>query len=137
MTQKVDLMIGVDPAFQMERQMEVQQGGRWTGPRDGALVFQCLLPGRIRAEAGGAANGGVLALNLPVEHDLRGGIAAGFFIGQDGYQAFLQGAKTAFDLAFGLRARGNQRGSRPERRRRVGTRNQDPGHRPWNHGQRG
>jgi len=110
LTQKVDLMIGVDPAFQMESQMEVQQGGRWTGPRNGALVCQCLLPGRIRAEAGGAANGGVLALNFPVEHVLCGGIVADFFIGQDGHQSFLQGAKTAFDLAFGLRTRGNQMG---------------------------
>ena len=25
-TEKVDLVVGVDPAFQMERQMEVQQG---------------------------------------------------------------------------------------------------------------
>ena len=38
-------------------------------------------PGRIGAEAGGAANGGILALNLAVEHDLCGGIAADFFIG--------------------------------------------------------
>ena len=43
-------------------------------------------------------------MNFPVEHDLCGGIAADFFIGQDGDQAFLQGAKAAFDLAFGLRA---------------------------------
>ena len=85
--QKVDLVVGVDAPFQMESPLEVQQGGRWTGPRDGALVCQCLLPGRIGAEAGGAANGGVLALHLPVEHDLRGGIAAGFFIGQDGYSS--------------------------------------------------
>ena len=88
-------------------------------------------------KAGGAANGGVLALDLPVEHDLCGGIAADLFIGQEGRQAFLQGAETAFDLAFGLRARGDQRGARPKRRRRVGTRNSEPGHRPWNHGQRG
>ena len=110
LTQKVDLVIGVDASFQMERQMEVQQSGRWTGPRDGALFSQRLLPGRIRAEAGGAANGGVLALDLPVEHDLCGGIVADFFIGQEGHQAFLQGAKAAFDLAFGLRARGDQMG---------------------------
>ena len=35
---------------------------------------------------------------------------ADFFIGQDGHQAFLQGAKTAFDLAFGLRAGSDQMG---------------------------
>ena len=66
--------------------------------------------GRIRAETGGAANGGVLALNLSVENDLCGGIAADFFIGHDGDQTFLQGSKTAFDLAFGLRAGSDQMG---------------------------
>lgn len=49
-------------------------------------------------------------MNLSVEHDLCGGIAADFFIGQDGYQAFLQRSKAAFDLAFGLRAGSNQMG---------------------------
>ena len=110
LTKKVDLVIGVDASFQMESQVEVQQGCRWTGTRDGALFFQSLRPGRIRAEGGGAANGGILALNLPVEHDLCGGIASDFFIGQDGEEAFLQGSKTAFDLAFGLRAGGDQMG---------------------------
>ena len=90
--------------------MEVQKGCRRTGTRDGALFCHGFLPGRIGAEAGGAANGGILALNLPVEHDLCGGIAAGFFIGQDGHEAFLQGSKAAFDLAFGLRAGSDQMG---------------------------
>lgn len=94
----------------MERQMEVQQGGRRTGTRDGALFRQGFLPGCIGAEAGGAAGGGVLAVDLPVEHELCGGVVADFFIGQDGHQAVLQGAETAFDLAFGLRARGDQMG---------------------------
>jgi len=110
LTQKVDLVIGVDAAFQMERQMEIQQGCRWTGTRDGALFRQGFLPSRIRAEAGGAADGGVLALDLPVEHDLGGGLVADFFIGQEGHQAFLQGAKPAFDLAFGLGAGRDQMG---------------------------
>ena len=110
LAQKVDLVVGVDPSFEVECQMEVQQGCRRTGPRNGALFCQGHLPGRIRAEAGGAANGGVLALHLAVEHDLCGGIAADFFISQDGHQAFLQGAKAAFDLAFGLRAGSDQMG---------------------------
>lgn len=110
LTKKIDLVVGVDASFQMECQMEIQKGYRWTRTRGSTLFRQGLFPGRIRAEAGGAANGGVLALNLPVEHDLRGGIAADFFIGQDGHQAFLQGSKTAFDLAFGLRAGGDQMG---------------------------
>jgi hypothetical protein len=110
LAKKVDLVVGVDPAFQMESQMEVQQGYRRTGTRGGTLFCQGLLSGRIWAKAGGAAKGGVLALNLAVEHDLCGDIVADFFIGKDGHQAFLQGSKTAFDLAFGLRAGSDQMG---------------------------
>jgi hypothetical protein len=51
-----------------------------------------------------------LALNFPVEHDLCGGIAVDFFMGQDGDEAFLQGAESAFDLAFGLGAGSDQMG---------------------------
>src|ERR1700689_4394920 len=72
LAEKVDLVVGVDPSFQVESQMEVQQGCRRTGTRDGALFCQGILPGRIGAEAGGAANGGILALNLAVEHALCG-----------------------------------------------------------------
>ena len=110
LTQKVDLVVGVDPSFQMERQMEVQQCGRRTGTRGGALFYQGFLPGSLGAEAGGAADGGILALNLPVEHALGGGIAGDFFIGQDGHQTFLQGSKAAFDFAFGLGAGRDQMG---------------------------
>ena len=110
LAKKVDLAVGVDPSFQVESQMEVQKGCRRTGTRDGALFCPGCLPGRIGAEAGGAANGGILALNLAVEHELCGGITAHFFIGQDGHQAFLQGSKAAFDLAFGLRAGSDQMG---------------------------
>lgn len=110
LAKKVDLVVGVDPSFQMESQMEVQQGGRRTGTRDGALFCHGFLPGGIGAEAGRATEGGVLTVNLPVEHDLRAGIAADFFIGQHGDQAFLQGSKAAFDLAFGLRAGSDQMG---------------------------
>ena len=110
LAQEIDLAVGVDAAFEVERQMQVQQGGRRTGTRDRALFGQGFFPGGIGAEAGGAANGGVLALKLPIQDDLGGGIAADFFIGEDGDQAFLQGAKTAFDLAFGLRAGSDQMG---------------------------
>ena len=116
LAKKVDLVVGVDPSFQVESQMEVQKGCGRTGTRDGALFGQGFLPGRIGAEASGAANGGILALNFSVEHDLRGGIAADFFIGQDGHEAFLQGSKAAFDLAFGLRTGRNQMGDPQSRK---------------------
>ena len=110
LAKKVDLAVGVDASFQVESQMQVQQAGRRTRTRGGTLLREGIFPSRIGTQAGGAANGVILALNLPVEHDLCGGIAADFFIGQDGHQAFLQGSKAAFDLAFGLRAGSNQMG---------------------------
>jgi len=69
-----------------------------------------LFPRLHWAEPCGAADGGVLALQLPVEHDLGGGMAADLFIGQDGNQTFLQGAKAALNFAFGLGAGSDQMG---------------------------
>jgi len=83
LAEKVDLVVGVDPSFQVESQMKVQQGCRRTGTGDGALFCQGFLPGGIGAEAGSATESCILTLNLSVEHDLCGGIAAGFFIGED------------------------------------------------------
>jgi hypothetical protein len=108
--QEVDLLVGVDAAFQMERQMQIQQGCRRTRTRGGALFRQSFFPSGVGTEARGAADGGVLALNLPVEYALGSRIAGDFFIGQDGHQTFSQGAKAAFDLAFGLRAGSDQMG---------------------------
>lgn len=108
LAQKVNLAVGVDAALEMERQMEVQQGGRGTGTGGGALFGAGFFPSGIGTQTGGAANGGVLALHLPVEDELCGGVVADFFIGQEGCQAFLQGAKAAFNLAFGLRAGSDQ-----------------------------
>jgi hypothetical protein len=94
----------------MESQMEVQQGCRRTWARDRTLFCQSFVPGGIGAEAGGSADGGILALNLAVEHDLRSGIAADLFISKDCHQSFLQSSKATFDLAFGLRAGSDEMG---------------------------
>lgn len=69
-----------------------------------------IFPGGIGTEPGRAADGRVLALKLPVEDDLGGGVAIYFFISEEGHQAFLQSAKAAFDLAFGLRTGRDQMG---------------------------
>ena len=108
LAEKVDLVVGVDPSFQVESQMEIQQGCRRTGTGERAFLGRGFLPGGIGAQSGSATDGGILTLNLSIEHDLRGGIAADFFIGQYCYQAFLQDSKAAFDLAFGLGAGSNQ-----------------------------
>ena len=49
-------------------------------------------------------------MEFPFEHDLSGGIAADFFIGEDRHQTFLQGSEASLDLALGLRAGGDQMG---------------------------
>jgi len=40
LSEEVDLAVGVDPAFQVERQMEVQEGGWRTGTRGGAFFLR-------------------------------------------------------------------------------------------------
>ena len=108
--QEVDLVVGVDASFQMERQMQVEQRCRRTGTSGGAFFRQGFLPGGIGAEARGAADGAILSFKLPVEHALCSGIMADFFISQDGHQTFLHGSKAALDLAFGLGTGGDQMG---------------------------
>ena len=49
LSEEVDPAIGVDPAFQVERQMEVQEGGWWTGTRGGALFPPGFFPGCVWA----------------------------------------------------------------------------------------
>ena len=137
LAQKIDLAVGVDPSFQVERQMEVQKRCRRTGAYDGAIILQGFLPRGIWAEVGGAAKGGVLALNLPVEHDLCGGIIADFFIGQECHQPLLQGAKAAFNLALGLRAGGDQMGDAKGCQGALELRTGIPINRPWNRGRTG
>lgn len=110
MTEEVNLAVRVDAAFEVECQVQVQQRGWRAGPDGCAPVHQGFVPSRVGAETRGAADRGILALNLPVKHGLRGGIAADFLIGQKCDQAFLQGSKTAFDLALGLGAGGDQMG---------------------------
>jgi hypothetical protein len=109
-SQEVYLVVGIDAAAQVERQMQVQQCG-WRARTNGGAPFdQGLVPGGIGAEAGGAANGGILVGDLAIQHGLGGGVISDAFVSQERYQAQLQSAKAAFDLAFGLWAGGNQMG---------------------------
>jgi hypothetical protein len=108
--EKINVIIGIDAAAQVECQMQIQQGG-WRARADrGALLRQRLVPGGIGGEAGRAADGGILVGQLAVQDDLRGWVIADVFISQEGDHALLEGAKAAFDLAFGLRAGGHQVG---------------------------
>src|SRR5580692_707260 len=100
--QKVDLVIGVDPAAQMERQMEIQQGGSWARTDGRAFFLKSLVPGRVGAVARGAADGGILVGDLAIQDELSGGVIADLFVSQQRDQPLLEGSKAAFDFAFGL-----------------------------------
>jgi len=90
--------------------MQVQQGG-WRARTYGrALLLQGVVPGGIGAVARSAADRGILVGDLAIQDDLSGGVIADVFISQERHQALLQGSKAAFDLAFGLRAGGDQMG---------------------------
>ena len=108
--QEVDLEVGIDPAAQVERQMQVQQGGGRTRPAGRALLRPGFGPSGIGTPAGGAADGGILVGDLAIQDDLSGGVIADVFISQERHQTLLQGAKATFDFAFGLRARGDEMG---------------------------
>ena len=90
--------------------MQVQEGGGRAQTDRGAPFHQSQVPGGIGTVTGGAADGVILAGHLAVQHDLSGRVIADLFISQERDQAILQRAKTAFDLTFGLRARGDQMG---------------------------
>jgi len=90
--------------------MQIQQGGGRTRPHGRALPGQGLVPSGIGAEARRAANRCILVGDLAVQDGLGSGVIADVFVSQERHQAQLHGSKTAFDLAFGLRAGGDQAG---------------------------
>jgi hypothetical protein len=99
--QKVDLEIGIDPAAQMECQMEVQQGGGRARAYGCALFLKGLGPSHVGVVTGGAAKGGILVGDLTIQDNLSSGIIADLFVGQQRDQALLEGSKAAFDFSFG------------------------------------
>lgn len=88
--------------------MKIQEGGGRTRACRRAVFGHGSLPSLIGAAARGAANGGVLASDLPIQQFLGRRVIIGLFVSQQRDQPFLQSAKAAFDFAFGLGAWGNQ-----------------------------
>ena len=58
--QKVDLVVRIDTAAQVERQMKIQEAGVRTGAQHVALVGLGFGAGLVRGQAGGAADGAIL-----------------------------------------------------------------------------
>ena len=90
--------------------MQIQQGGGRARLDDRAVLRERLVPSGVGTEAGGAADGGILVGDLAIEHDLSGWVIGNVFISQERHQTLLQGAKAAFDFAFGLRAGSDEMG---------------------------
>src|ERR1035441_9234 len=119
--EEVDLEVGIDAAAQVERQVQVQQGGGRARPDGRALLQQGFGPSGIGTQAGGAADGGILVGDLAIQDDLSGGVIADVFIGQERHQALLPGSETTFDFSFCLRASEGspRRGCRVPKRRSI------------------
>jgi len=116
--EEVDLMIGVETAGEVEGEVKVEEAGIWTGTHGVASVGDGLGPSVVGAKTRGSANGPVLLLQFVVEEVLGPAVIVDALESEQGQKAFLEGAETALDLAFGLGTRSDkmrdpQRGERP------------------------
>jgi hypothetical protein len=109
-TEEVDLVIGVDAAAPVQRQMQVQQAGDGTGSPARAAFGPRLGRGFVGGEAGGAADRAVLAGQFAVEQGLGGGVGGDVLVGEQGDEALLKSAEPAFDFTLGLGAGGDEVG---------------------------
>ena len=83
-TQKIDFMISVDSTAQINRQVEIHEGGGRTGAQDGTFLVQRLGARLVRGQAGGAADRSILAGQFACEQFLSRGIVSDFLICQQG-----------------------------------------------------
>jgi len=108
--QKVYALVRIHPSAGLDGQMQIQESGWRTRAGRRAVFGHGSGPRLIGTEACGAANGGVLARDLPIQQFLGGRVIRRFFVSQERDQSFLQGPKTAFNFSFGLRAGGDEMG---------------------------
>ena len=110
-TEEIDLVVRVDAPAQVERQVEIQEGGIRTGPQYDALLSLGLSASLIRRQAGGTTDGPILPCQFVCQEFLSGGIGSDFLVGQEGEQPLLKSAETT---PRAVSARWNsERGSRP------------------------
>jgi len=82
-------VVGIDPAAQVERQMQVQERGGRARADCRAPLHQGLVPSDIGAVARGAADRGILVGQLAVQDHLSCGVIADVFVSQERDQALL------------------------------------------------
>jgi hypothetical protein len=72
--QEINLLVWIDPAAKLKRQMKVQQRAGGTETDCGAFLLERFVPSIVWRQAGGTADGGVLMRDLAVENFLGGSI---------------------------------------------------------------
>ena len=110
-TEEINLVVVVYPTTAVECEVEIEQIGVGTDLQGGSLFALGFGAGVVGREAGGAADGAVLAGQFCGQQFLSVEVLGDFLEGQQGEEAFLKGAKASFDFAFGLGAGGDQMGN--------------------------
>lgn len=107
---EIDGVVVVDAALLAKGKVEVEQRRGGCGAEALGAGQQGVFPDGEGDEAGAALAGAVLALEFHLK-DVVGVLGGGDFgVGQEGDEAALEGAETAFDFAFRLRTGGDEVG---------------------------
>ena len=105
---ELDGVVVMDLASAAQREVEIKKRARGARAHSVVGVQKCLLEDLVGDQAGGGMACIVLAFDFHLEDFVGVGVRGNFGMGQKGDHAFLEGAKAAFDLAFGLRGRGDE-----------------------------
>jgi hypothetical protein len=102
LTEEIQGVVRVEATLEIEGQVEVQQRHGRHGAMVVAFFLEGPIPGGVGSQSGGATNV-VLVVpgDLRLEQGVGRGVVGDSFVGQQGDQAVLEGAKAAFDFAFG------------------------------------
>ncbi len=105
---KVDGLVIVDPAHCAEGKVEIQQAGRRWWAKMTPVLRQGIFPDILRDPAGAALASAVLAADFHLEDFIGMLPSLNSGVSQESDDAFLESAKSAFDLAFGLGSRSDK-----------------------------
>ena len=84
LAEEVNLVVSVDPTAQVNGQMEIENGVIGTGAQRNTVLGSSFGACLVRGQAGGAADGPILAGQLAGEQFLSGAIVRDFLVSQEG-----------------------------------------------------
>ena len=97
-----------DPAGEVEGKMQVEEFFMGSGSQFGTLLRERFVPGCIGGEASSAMWMSLIVASDFGRQELIGLLVVyDFLVEKERHEALLEGAEEAFDLAFGLRGRGD------------------------------